>query len=418
MPTAHFPPYPRVPHSSGQARIRLDGKRVYLGKHQSPESHARYDALRNDWQRRQSVDRTTLTIDELCLRFLDHAKTQYVKGDRQTAEVACMRSALRPLVAECGTMLARDFGPLKLKTVRQSMIANGLCRKTINKHVHRIRLVFRWAVENELVPQLENIEALSAVSALKRGKSKAVESEPVAPVDDDRINAVRPFVSRQVWGMIQLQLRTGARPGEIVSMRTSDLTTGEVWEYRPREHKTEHHDKKRVVVIGPLGQAILGPFLSDSLSDPEAFVFSPVDAESERRRAQRRERKTPLRPNAVVQCAADGMRRPKARYSVASYRRAIERGCELAFGMPEELRKIPAALTDDEKGRRRSRAAEWRRANCWHPNQLRHSAATFVRQEFGLDGAQAILGHATADVTQVYAELTLARAREIAARIL
>ena len=44
----------RVPHPSGQARIRLDGKQLYLGKHQSPESLARYDALREDWLRRKS----------------------------------------------------------------------------------------------------------------------------------------------------------------------------------------------------------------------------------------------------------------------------------------------------------------------------------------------------------------------------
>jgi hypothetical protein len=55
MSNAHFPPYPRVPHSSGQARIRLDGKRVYLGKHQSPESIARYDALREVWLRRNNL---------------------------------------------------------------------------------------------------------------------------------------------------------------------------------------------------------------------------------------------------------------------------------------------------------------------------------------------------------------------------
>ena len=40
----------------------------------------------------------------------------------------------------------------------------------------------------------------------------------------------------------------------------------------------------------------------------------------------------------------------------------------------------------------------------WHANQLRHSKATEVRRQFGLEAAQVILGHAKADVTQVYAE--------------
>ncbi len=40
----------------------------------------------------------------------------------------------------------------------------------------------------------------------------------------------------------------------------------------------------------------------------------------------------------------------------------------------------------------------------WHANQLRHSKATEVRRQFGLEAAQVSLGHAKADVTQVYAE--------------
>jgi hypothetical protein len=190
MPSAHFPPYPRRPHSTGQARIRLDGRRLYLGKHRSPESLSRYDALRDDWLRRQSLDRSTLTVDELCLRFLDYAKSYYVKGDRQTAEVARMRSALRPLVAECRTMLARDVGPLKLKTVRQSMIEDGLTRSTINRNVQRIKHVFRWAVENEMVPP-ETHQALAAVAGLRKDRSEAVEAESVEAVPIAAVEAIK-----------------------------------------------------------------------------------------------------------------------------------------------------------------------------------------------------------------------------------
>ena len=50
----------------------------------------------------------------------------------------------------------------------------------------------------------------------------------------------------------------------------------------------------------------------------------------------------------------------------------------------------------------------------WHPNQLRHSKATELRKKHGLEAAQVILGHARADVTQVYAEKNLELAKEIA----
>ena len=41
----------------------------------------------------------------------------------------------------------------------------------------------------------------------------------------------------------------------------------------------------------------------------------------------------------------------------------------------------------------------------WHPHQLRHNAATWLRKEFGLDVARVILGHSSPVVTEVYAEM-------------
>ena len=46
----------------------------------------------------------------------------------------------------------------------------------------------------------------------------------------------------------------------------------------------------------------------------------------------------------------------------------------------------------------------------WHPNQLRHTRATEVRKQFGLEAAQVVLGHAKADVT---AGLRRARQRRL-----
>ena len=53
----------------------------------------------------------------------------------------------------------------------------------------------------------------------------------------------------------------------------------------------------------------------------------------------------------------------------------------------------------------------------WHANQLRHTKATEIRRQFGLEAAQVVLGHAKADVTQVYAERDAALAVQVAKRI-
>ena len=81
--------------------------------------------------------------------------------------------------------------------------------------------------------------------------------------------------------MIQLKLATGMRPGEVRLMRMGDIDiSGDVWEYRPQEHKTEHHGKQRVIAIGPKAQAILGKYLDR----PEhEHCFKPGESEAIRR---------------------------------------------------------------------------------------------------------------------------------------
>jgi site-specific recombinase XerC len=65
----------------------------------------------------------------------------------------------------------------------------------------------------------------------------------------------------------------------------------------------------------------------------------------------------------------------------------------------------------------RAEVKAWRKAHRWHPNQLRHSFATRVRKEHGLEAAQVLLGHSRADVTQVYAERNQQLAATVAAKI-
>lgn len=104
------------------------------------------------------------------------------------------------------------------------------------------------------------------------------------------------------------------------------------------------------------------------------------------------------------------------------YGRAIKYGCERAFPLPETL-----APRTDSGGKRESKKAwlgrltplekgqikAWRKTHSWHPHQLRHSAATNLRKQYGLEPAQVILGHKTLSVTQIYAEKNITAAMKI-----
>jgi integrase len=217
-------------------------------------------------------------------------------------------------------------------------------------------------------------------------------------VGDDVVEQVLPFASPQVGAMIRLQLLTGMRPGEAVIMRSCDIDqTIQPWLYRPSRHKTDHRGHERLVFLGPKAQDVLKPFLR--VDHPECFLFSPSDAESERRRKLHEKRVTPPswgnRPGTNRK--RKPKKRPRERYDTRSYARAITYACRAAYPLPDGL---------DE-----AQAKAWRRSHHWHPHQLRHNAATRIRKDFGLDVAQVVLGHKTLAVTQVYAERDVDSAR-------
>ncbi len=399
--------------ATGQARVRVNGKDVYLGRYGSPESREKYDDLIREFFRSCNLDQYRMTLDDLTIQYLDFALTYYVKNGQATSEVDCIRYALRPLVKLFGTRRCRDFGPLLLKQYRDELIRLNLARKTINGAVERIRRMFRWAVGNEILPA-ELHQALAAVSGLRAGRSAARESAPVQPVREAIVNATIDHLPDVVAAMVRLQMLTGCRPGELCSMRPCDVTfqSNGVWVYRPEHHKTEHHGKDRRIFVGPEGQAVLRPYLD---RDAEAYCFSPTEAVEQQNTAKRSARKSPMTPSQTArQPKPDGKRRPRERYDKNGYCRAIVRACEMAFDMPAELRKIPRNIAAAERERLQKLAAEWRAKNCWSPNQLRHTRATRIREKYGIEAAATVLGHSDPRVTEIYAE----RDFEMAARIM
>lgn len=242
----------------------------------------------------------------------------------------------------------------------------------------------------------------------KRGRvtneyTAARETSPVRPITDEIVEKTLPFLSRVVADMVRLQRIAGMRPEEVCLIRPMDIDrTSDVWIYRPDSSKMEHINVDRRVFLGPRAQLILAQWLNRSPGD---YCVSPREAERERRAIAHGSRTIPLsygnRPGSNRQQTPK--RAPGDRYTTDSYRRAICWACDLMSGMPERLRVIPQSLSSDEKKRRQAEARQWRKQHCWAPNRLRHATGTQVREQFGLEAAQLILGYSRADVTQIYA---------------
>ena len=155
--------------------------------------------------------------------------------------------------------------------------------------------------------------------------------------------------------MVQVQKYICGRPQDICNMRRCDIDmSGEIWRYTPFTHKMAKRGKIRELPIGPRAQKILMPYLEQCKENPEQFVFLS-------RKGQ--------------QC------------NVNNYSLTVVYACKKA-GVPK-----------------------------WTPNQLRHAGGTKVRDKYGVEYAQAILGHAQAQTTEIYAKVSFDKAVEVAREI-
>ncbi len=435
---------PRVPSlrfhkASGRMYVVLSGRAMYCGLPDDPETETRYHQAVAEWLaagRQSPTEPSGITVKELLARFWHYAEGYYrTVTDGRNKELEQYRLALRPLKHLYAASSAADFGPRSLKALREEMVRMGWCRPYVNKQINRIRHVFKWAVSDELIPS-SVLHGLQSLSGLRRGRSDAHEPDPVKPVALELVNAVEPFVSRQVWAMIQLQLLTGARAGELCQMRPCDIEReseachgvagseanerSRVWVYQPAKHKTAHHGFDRKIFIGPRGQEVLTPFL---LRDPMSYCFSPEEAVTQRRRRLSENRTTPLSCGNVP--GSNSQKNPQwspgERYTTCSYRRAIARASDQAFPPPEPLAKQTDETTAQWKQRlakaQKAELKDWQKSHRWHPHQLRHNAATELRKEFGLEAARIILGHHSAAVTEIYAEEDRQKAVEAIMRV-
>lgn len=316
-------------------------RNFYCGDWGTPEAKKKYKSIIAEWEaagRRWPLPEIVggITVAELIQRYWRWAQTEYSRG-----ECGCIKSAWTVLEEHYGSVLATDFGPVKLAKLRDAMIGKKWGRLYINKSIGRVCAMFRWGAANELLP-VAVYQALKTLPGLKAGRTKAKEGNKVKAVSQEHIEAIEPFVSRSVWNLIQVQRLTGARPGEILRLRPADIDrSGKVWHTKLTEHKTAYRGKRRVIYFGPKAQAVLKPLLQ---IEHDKCIFRPSG----------------LKCNKHV----------GEHYTKDSYRVAIQRAC-VAAGIPK-----------------------------WHPHQLRHAAATEIEKRYGTVAAQVFLGHSSAGITE------------------
>ena len=391
-----------------------DGSRrdiLLPGKHNSAESLKGYESvlamLRTTGGEMPTVGKrpNSLSIAELVLQFVEeHVQKSYIDPHTKepTTEQAAYRIALRPLVRLYGDSIASEFGPLELKIVRESMILGtwmrddererlakhgrnvGCARKTTNRNCDRIKMLFRWASENKLVPAA-TYHGLTVVRGLRRGQCEARETEPVKPAEIETVEAVIRELPPITADVVSLLLLTGARCGEICKLKTPDIDrAGPVWFATLDKHKTAHHGHIRTICFGPQAQLILNRYLK---ANPDAFLFSPAEQDRLIAEQKRAARKTPVQPSQQRRKKQKPKHKPGDRFDHNVINNAIRR------------------------------AAKRVNVERFHVHQLRHTAALKILREHGIEAARSVLGHKQINMTLFYAGVDLEKAKDTMRKI-
>ncbi len=325
---------------------------------------------------------TIQTVEHFVAAFMQWAAKHHGDG----REFSHFKRAVRPLRRRFGERMIKTIGPVRLKLVRKDMVRNGWCRKHVNAQFNRLRAVFAWGVENELISPRQ-LAAIQTVKGLRKGKTKAPDHPEVPPVLWSEAEQLLPNVSPVVAAMIEVQYLTGMRSSELTAMCIEEIEfRADVWIYRPVQHKTAYAGKPKIICIGPRAQSLLVPYLQVPV---EQCIFSPRIAMREHYEARRTAAKS--KRYGKRKKSRFNPYRYRERYFTDSYYQALAHGFDLM-----------------DKGRDPKNPV-----NRWHPHQLRHARATLTREQYDLEGSQAQLGN-TIQATEIYARKSLPLAIKVA----
>lgn len=351
------------PHTSGQAYCRINGRNVYLGVYDSPESRANYAKLIGSTESSPNIrplSKGGATINDVLARWWVHVKESYDPTGREPAQ---FRMSLLPLKTLFGHSPAAEFGPRSLKAVQTSMVTSGLCRNVVNRRITRIRTMFRWAESEELVP-LGTFHGLCSLRGIPKNHPTVKHTDPITPSRWEDVEKVANAAPPAVGAMLKLQWITGMRTCEVVAMRTRDIDqSNPVWVYRPSRDKNRWREQSdgRAVPLGPQAIEIVRPWLRPD--QPDGCIFRAL--------ADR------LRPGKEPRYRDSG-------YKTFSYAQAVRRACA----------KTGVVLT---------------------PYQGRHAAKRRIARAAGDYAARQFLGHRSLGSTAKYdASIDLEHASELA----
>jgi integrase len=181
------------------------------------------------------------------------------------------------------------------------------------------------------------------------------------------VQATLPFLPKLIQSLVLVLYHSGARVGEIAKLTTGQIDmTCDPWIVVPDRHKTAHKNKSRQILLGPLAQKALKPWLLPD--QPDEPIFSPLRVDPRQEKRQ-------------------GQRLPGRFYGRSSLQQILRRGIARAS------------------------------VESWSLGMIRHNAAVRFADEFGLEVTRQLLGHTSIEMSRHYASEADREAREAAKKL-
>lgn len=320
-------PPPRL-HKTGQAYAKWQGKCKYFGKYGTPEANEKYRLWVLSLYGKKSTEATSPLVIDLIRDYTAAHPSKNLKHHLKAI------NDLGPLSGH----RCHEYTPLVFRRHRGIVASTGRrCARHVNDLMRLVQRIFRWGVSMEMVG-LATYESLKTIPPLKADEveHQATKRKPAKREDVEKtLNELHSVPA----DIVRLILFTGARPGEICSIQSSEITKDGpqgTWVYRPGKHKTLHHGKRRFIVFGPMSQAIL----RQHWPNRSGYLF----------------------PSSLI----------VGHYQPASLRQAVWHACKRAGVAP------------------------------FSPYSLRHLRLTELATDKGLDIAAMVAGHGEQETTRLY----------------
>lgn len=209
------------------------------------------------------------TVTELCAAFL---QARY--GERPTSYTRAHKERLKWWCGKIGELRLSQVTPAELSLHRDEL-QKTVTSATVHRYLAALSSVFTWACQDERQWLQDNpVRRVTRPKDTRPLETRERRRFLSAEERERLLQACKESRSSWLYDVVLLALSTGARRGEILTLRWKhlDLVNGHVW-----FHATKNGEDRRVPLVVPVVGVLLARHHAQVTPHPEALLFPAPD---------------------------------------------------------------------------------------------------------------------------------------------